>query len=144
MATEEKLPSPQPPPPAIPSVEPMPSDDTLVSPVDFLVVGVGASAGGLEAFRELLENLPPNPGLTFLFVQHLDPSQPSLLVSLLSKATCLTVCEAEHGTPLEEDHVYILPPNALMGVHRAAIELQPRGARRAPNMPADFLFRSLA
>jgi two-component system CheB/CheR fusion protein len=110
----------------------------------FLVVGVGASAGGLEAFRELLEEVPPDPGLTFLFAQHLDPSRPSLLRDILSHATPLDVCEARDGEVLEPNRVYVMPPEADMAVRDGHIALLPRGGRRAPHMPIDRLFRSLA
>jgi two-component system CheB/CheR fusion protein len=113
-------------------------------PAPSLVVGVGASAGGLEAFKDLLAEVPAGAGLTFLFAQHLEPHQPSLLVELLSKATPLTVRTAEQGEELRPDTVYVLPPNAVMSVHGGRIDLLPRAARRALNMPIDHLLRSLA
>src|SRR3954454_21879032 len=85
--------------------------DDLDTVLPFLVVGVGASAGGLEAFIELLERLPPKPGICFLFVQHLQPNHKSLLAEILSRVTELQVVEAEDGMAVESNHVYILPPN---------------------------------
>src|SRR5262249_42520016 len=72
----------------------------------FPVVGVGASAGGLEALTELLEGLSPKPGLAFLFAAHLDPHQKSHLPEILAKATPMTVLQVTQGMPVEVNHVY--------------------------------------
>jgi two-component system CheB/CheR fusion protein len=109
-----------------------------------LIVGVGASAGGLEAFTELLENVPAGSGLTFLFVLHLDPERPSTLIDILSKSTPLKVEQAQQDLTLEPEHVYIIPRSADMAVHGNQLVLVPRPRQRKPHMPADLLFRSLA
>lgn len=110
----------------------------------FPVIGVGASAGGLEAFGSLLEHLPGQTGLALLFVQHLDPSHKSLLADILSRKTTLVVREASDGMAVESNHVFIIPPDARMTVEQGTIRVQPRGDRTAPNLPVDHLFRSLA
>src|SRR5262245_14478006 len=79
----------------------------------FPVVGVGASAGGLEAFIDLLKQLPAEPGLSFLFVQHIEPTHKSSLVEILSKVTPLKVEEAVEGTPVQVNRIYIIPPNRI-------------------------------
>ncbi|MBK7978306.1 MAG: response regulator [Deltaproteobacteria bacterium] len=109
-----------------------------------LIVGVGASAGGLEAFTRLLESLPPRPGLALLLVQHLDPTHESLLAGILSRVTDLRVLTAVEGMPIEADHVYVIPPGARMAVAGGLIHVEPRGDRAAPHLPVDHLFRSLA
>jgi two-component system CheB/CheR fusion protein len=110
----------------------------------FLVVGVGASAGGLEAFSELLQNLPEEPNMAFLFVQHLQPHRPSLMKELLARVTKLKVQEATQGIRLEANNVYVIPPDSNMALMDGTLELSPREEKRGANMPADHLFRSLA
>ncbi|MGA2261166.1 MAG: chemotaxis protein CheB, partial [Acidobacteriota bacterium] len=76
----------------------------------FPVVGVGASAGGLEAFTQLLQHLPADTGMAFVFIQHLAPQHPSMLASLLSRTTAMPVMEVQHGTPVQPNRVYVIPP----------------------------------
>src|SRR5512139_2031965 len=80
------------------------------------IVGVGASAGGLEAFTRLLEALPEHTGMAFVLVQHLEPSQDSLLSAILSKATRIPVVEVKEGMRVAADRVYVIPPNANMAL----------------------------
>src|SRR5947208_2008688 len=75
------------------------------------VVGMGASAGGLEAFTAVLRNVPADTGMAFVLVQHLDPKHESLLVDLLSKSTSMLVTAARDGEPVAANHVYVIPPN---------------------------------
>src|SRR5262245_45403356 len=110
----------------------------------FLVVGVGASAGGLEAYTELLEALPANPNLTLLLVSHLDPAQKSHLVEILSRISKIKVQEAVEGVKVEVDRVYVIPPGATMELVDGHLTLSPRPPRTVPHMPVDYLFRSLA
>ncbi len=107
------------------------------------VVGIGASAGGLESIRSLLAALPPATGLAIVIVQHLDPVQENLLPELLSRENARPVCQAEQGMPLEPDHIYVIPPNALLFMSGGALTLEPR-AGRGRTMPIDLFFRSLA
>jgi two-component system CheB/CheR fusion protein len=108
------------------------------------VVGVGASAGGLEAFTSLLEHLPPDTGMAFVLVQHLAPAKDSILAELLARTTAMPVREARDGVRVEPNHVYVIPPNTLMTVFHGRLRLQPRPETHAPNLPIDFFLRSLA
>src|SRR5262245_48071146 len=110
----------------------------------FLVVGVGASAGGLEAYTELLDGLSPTPGLALLLVSHLDPEQKSHLAPILSRTCRMPVIEVTEGMPIEVDRVHVIPPGTSMSMTDGHIALSPRAPRPAPHMPIDHLFRSLA
>src|SRR5438132_5001666 len=102
--------------PIKPARESEPQRTTRRYSPSFPVVGIGASAGGLEAFTHLLEHLPLDTGMAFVLVQHLDPTHQSLLTDLLSKATQLPVTQVANGTVIEPNHVYIIPPNSDMFV----------------------------
>src|SRR5215475_12733376 len=108
------------------------------------VVGIGASAGGLEAFRQLLQNLPTDTGMAFVFVQHLDPTHESILAELLSKATDMPVKQVKHGMLVEPDCVYVIPRNTNMAIENGALRLSPREAPRGQHHPIDYFLRSLA
>jgi len=111
----------------------------------FFVVGVGASAGGIEAFKQLLQSLPADTGAAFVLVQHLDPAHESVLPSLLSSATPMPVGEARDGTPIEPDHVYVIPSAMDLEIGGGLLKLLPRSrARGAHHMPIDGFFRTLA
>ena len=108
------------------------------------VVGIGASAGGLEAFRQLLSHLPEQTGMAFVLIQHLDPVHESQLTELLAKATRLPVTEAIDGMTVEADHVYVIPPNVSMAFEKGVLRLTPRDPAQGLPLPVDFFFRSLA
>ncbi|HVB55776.1 MAG TPA: chemotaxis protein CheB [Candidatus Acidoferrales bacterium] len=110
----------------------------------FPVVAVGASAGGLEAFRQLLSTLPNNTGMAFVFIQHLDPKHHSLLSELLAKTCSMPVVEAKNETKVEPNHVYVIPPNVNMGILRRRFQLTPRKDEPGQYCPIDFFMRSLA
>ena len=129
----------EPNPPELP-----PDPDARVGNSPFPIVGIGASAGGLEAISHLLGALPNDSGMAFLVVQHLDPRHASRLPELLSRTTAMPVLEASHGLRVEPDHVYVIPPNVSMGVAQGLLHLTPRGDGRGPHLPVDYLFRSLA
>ena len=112
--------------------------------VGFPIVGVGASAGGLEAFTELLKHLPLDTGLGFVLVQHLDPQHESALTQILARATNLPVCEVTNNLPVEANHVYIIPPKANLSIAGGVLKLEPRAAGRTPTRSIDFFFESLA
>ena len=80
------------------------------------IAGIGASAGGLEAFTELLHALPGDTGIAFVLVQHLDPRHESVLPELLSRATTMSVVQATHGARVESNHVYIISPNTSLTI----------------------------
>jgi len=109
-----------------------------------LVVGVGASAGGLEAFSQLLRGLPENPGFALVFVQHMDPHHVSALVTLLASSTTLPVSQPTTDTHLEADHVYVVPPNRVLTVAADKLIVQPRPTDRSQYTPIDTFFQSLA
>src|SRR5215216_959065 len=77
---------------------------------NFPVVGIGASAGGLEAFTKLLQNLPANTGMAFVLIQHLDPTHESMLASLLARNSSMTVHEVRNKMQVEPNSVYVIPP----------------------------------
>jgi len=108
------------------------------------IVGIGASAGGLEAFTRLLTALPAKTGLAFVLIQHLDPKRESVLAQILSQKTSMPVGEASDGAALERDRVYIMPPNKDMTVSKGVLGLRPRTETRGIHMPVDRFFRSLA
>src|SRR5207237_1092283 len=108
------------------------------------VVGLGASAGGLEAFQAFLAHLPPDSGHAYVLVQHLDPTHESMLAELLSRRTAMRVQQVTDGTVVEPNNVYLIPPAASLVIERGRLRLsdfsEPRGFRR----PIDVFFRSLA
>lgn len=110
----------------------------------FPIAGVGASAGGLEAFTELLSHLPSDTGLGFVLVQHLDPLHESVLTQLLSKATSMPVREVTNNLRVEPNHVYVIPPNTDLGIEQGILKLRPRPQRRMPTRSIDSFFESLA
>lgn len=111
----------------------------------FPIVGVGASAGGLDAFTQLLKHLPSDTGMAFILIQHLDPTHPSFLREALSKATKMPVTQPLDGTPVERNHVYVIPPAADITVRRGRLSLSPRTrSRHGQHLPVDFCFSSIA
>src|SRR5690349_6173426 len=99
-----------------------------VSSSDCPVVGLGASAGGLEAFSKLLDVLPPDSGMTFILIQHLAPTHESLMVDLRSRHTAMKVQHATDRMLIERDHVYVIPPRAYISIREGALRLSaPKG-----------------
>ncbi|MBD2494131.1 chemotaxis protein CheB [Nostoc sp. FACHB-280] len=110
----------------------------------FPIVGIGASAGGLEAFTQLLSHLPNDTGMGFVFIQHLSPNQKSILAEILSRTTEMPVMEAQNGMVVEPNHVYVIPPNAMMTIAEGKLNLVPRQKTRGQVMSVDLFFFSLA
>ena len=110
----------------------------------FSIVGVGASAGGLEAFMELLKHLPADSGLGFVLVQHLDPTHESALTQLLGRVTAMPVSEAANGQAVLPNHVYVIPPNAGLVIQQGVLMIQPRQQTGVAHRSIDHFFRSLA
>lgn len=108
------------------------------------MVGLGASAGGLEAFRQFLSAVPERSGLGYVLVQHLDPNHESLLPELLARCTSMPVHQAQDQMRVEPDHVYLVPPNANLEVLDCHIRLTPFSEPRGLRRPIDTFFRSLA
>src|SRR5947208_7332898 len=111
---------------------------------DLLIAAVGASAGGIEAFTELISNLATDTGMAFVLVQHLDPEHHSMLTELLSKKTAMHVKEVTNGMTVEPNHVYVIPPNATMSISNHTLQLAPRGEGRGLHMSIDHFMRALA
>ncbi|WP_204141688.1 chemotaxis protein CheB [Halomicronema sp. CCY15110] len=110
----------------------------------FPVVGIGASAGGLEAYTELLSHLPPNPGMAFVLVQHLEPHQPSALGEILARVTELPVHVVMDGLAVAPNQIYVIPPNTVMTIASGQLRLQPRQQSQRVNRVVDIFFESLA
>jgi two-component system, chemotaxis family, CheB/CheR fusion protein len=110
----------------------------------FPIVAIGASAGGLEAFRSFLDAQNPASGMAFVMIQHLDPTHPSLMQELLSIHTSMTVAQATDGAPLERNHVYLIPPGANLAVREGLLRLSKPTERRGARLPFDFFLASLA
>lgn len=132
-----------------PSPEPaanvnIPFEDNEPQIAPFPIVGVGASAGGLEAFTKLLQNVPVDTGMAFVLIQHLDPTHKSELSSLLASATSMRVQEVADGMRIEPNHVYVIPPNTTLQFAERALHLAPRGSGAGPHLTVDHFFRSLA
>ena len=113
-------------------------------PPGISLVGVGASAGGLEAFTQLLQSLDPEAGLTVVLVQHLSPHHDSALVDLLRAHTSMPLTEVTNGVHIQPNHVYVIPPNVQMVLSGAALALSPRPDNRGAHTPIDNFFSSLA
>lgn len=112
--------------------------------LDFPVVGIGASAGGLDALQELFKAMPEKTGMAFIVVSHLDPSHVSLLPELLQKTTSLKVGQIRNGVKIQRDCVYIIPPNKNLQILDGTLQLKEIVQQRGTNLPIDSFFRSLA
>src|SRR5690348_1077218 len=110
----------------------------------FPVVGLGASAGGLDAARGLLAALPPGTGMAFILIQHLDPTHASMMVELLAGHTPMKVQQAADGMPLESEHVYLIPPGTYLSIRGGALRLSEPRERHGARLPIDFFLRSSA
>ena len=106
------------------------------------VVGIGASAGGIEAFTALLKEMPLDTGLAFVFVQHLAPTHTSMLAEILQRATRMRVLEVHDEPVVERNCVYVIPPARVMTIKGGRLALTARG--QAPHHPVDDFFDSLA
>ncbi len=124
---------------------PEPPRNSNASGPAFPIVGIGASAGGLEAVTKLLEHLPSTTGMAFVLIQHLDPSHASQLSEILSRKSTMTVSEVRGKTVVEADHVYVIPPSENLKLEKGALHTVRRptepGAR---NMAIDDFLESLA
>lgn len=108
------------------------------------IVGVGASAGGFDAFAQFIEGLPTVPNVAIVFVQHLAPHHASSLASLLASHTPLPVVEATDGVRVVSNRVYVVPPNTQMELVDGRLRLGRRPLDKSQYSPIDFFFRSLA
>jgi two-component system, chemotaxis family, CheB/CheR fusion protein len=120
------------------------SPATLIRPELFPIVGIGASAGGLEAFSELLRSLPQKTGMAFVLVQHLDPTHSSDLREILARITKIPVEQVTEGVAVQPDRIYVIPPNTSMAMKNGVLRLAARALTRGQHMPIDHFLRSLA
>ena len=133
-------------PPSDKSARPLPEASSEAERVDFPIVGIGASSGGLAAFGDFFSALPADvsPGVAFVLVQHLSPDHDSNLVELLRRHTSLPVSEVADGVVVEINSVYIIPPDKDMALWEGRLKLIEPEAPRGQRLPVDFLLRSLA
>jgi chemotaxis methyl-accepting protein methylase/signal transduction histidine kinase/PAS domain-containing protein len=110
----------------------------------FPVVGIGASAGGLDALMRLFDVLPVDSGMAFVLVQHLEPTHVSLTADLLGRHTAMTVAQARNGDSVQPNHVYVIPPDKDLAIREGTLHLSRPTERRGVRAPIDFFLRSLA
>jgi len=109
------------------------------------IVGIGGSAGGLQAYRALLEALPPDTGMAFVFIAHMSPTGKSLLTEILSWSTEMPVIQAAEAMPILPNHVYVIPPNANLLIESHAFKVvSPRAMSQGRHKQVDFFLISLA
>jgi len=123
---------------------PLPTLPSAPTTPGFLIVGIGASAGGLEAMEEFFHHIPPSSGMAFVVVSHQPAGHVSLLPGLLGTCTAMPVVEATDGITIEPDHVYLSPGGAKLAMLHGTVHLmEPSPQERVP-LPIDYFFRSLA
>ncbi len=110
----------------------------------FPVAGIGASAGGLEAIKLLLQHLPDNTGIAYVIVQHLAPHFESILPKLLEKETSMKVHKVEDKIPLKVNEIFVIPPDTYMDIVDGHLTLFPRESKRGIFLPIDYFFKKLA
>jgi two-component system CheB/CheR fusion protein len=110
----------------------------------FPIVGIGASAGGLEALEQFLGHVPKGSGMAFVIVQHLDPTRKGIMPELLQRATSMRVLQIKDRTKVQPDCVYVIPPNKDLSILNGVLHLLALGVARGPRLPIDFFLRSLA
>ncbi|MGO4910584.1 chemotaxis protein CheB [Pseudorhodobacter sp. W20_MBD10_FR17] len=108
------------------------------------IVGLGASAGGVQAFIDFFEAIPDKSGMAFVAIHHVHPDHESMMAELLAKHTKMTVALAKNDTPIAPDHVYIIPPKQFLRIENSTLYLTEPTERRGMRMPIDYFLRSLA
>jgi two-component system CheB/CheR fusion protein len=121
-----------------------PSPRTNPLPTPFPVVGIGASAGGLQAFQRLLDHLPPETGMAFVLIPHLDPTHESIMPALLAKRTSMAIEEVRDGIPLGPNRVYVIKPNTVMTLSEGKLWVAPRERHGGRHDCIDHFLISLA
>ncbi|HEY8279230.1 MAG TPA: chemotaxis protein CheB, partial [Bdellovibrionota bacterium] len=114
------------------------------TPQPLRIVGIGASAGGLEAVSQLLTHLPPNTGMGFVLVQHLEPTHASMAADIFAKKTAMPVAEVRDRMRIEPNRIYVIPPNRALTIQKGILRLRARGTGDGTHFPIDAFFRSLA
>jgi len=117
---------------------------TAVTKTKLTIVGIGASAGGLEALEEFLSNVPTPSVCAFVVIQHLDPNHKGIMPELLQRATLMKVKQAGNRMKVQPNFVYVIPPNKDLSVLHGLLFLLDPVTRRGLRLPIDFFFRSLA
>ncbi len=112
--------------------------------MSFPIVGIGASAGGLESFSDLIAGVPANTGMAYIFVLHLDPGRRGHLANILSKQATLPVEEALESVKILPDHLYVITPNTTLALSGDVLHSTKRDPVERPHRPVDALFHSLA
>jgi two-component system CheB/CheR fusion protein len=120
------------------------SPDLLAPSRGFLIVGIGASAGGLEAMEEFFHHMPPSSGMAFVVVSHQHAGHVSLLPSLLSRCTAMSVVEAADGMEVEANRVYLAPGGTNLAIMHGTLHFMERASEERVPLPIDYFFRSLA
>ncbi len=110
----------------------------------FYIVGMGGSAGGLEAFQQFFAHMPSDSGMAFVLVPHLDPTHKAILTELLQRSTTMKVVEARDAMPVRPNGVYVIPPNANLSIMHGRLCVLEPSAPRGLRMPIDFFFQHLA
>ena len=110
----------------------------------FPIVGIGASAGGLEALEQFLSNVPENSGMAFVVIQHLDPTHKGMLPELLQRITKMKVCQVNDRMVVKPDCVYVIPPNKTMSILKGMLRLSEPIEARGLRLPIDYFLRALA
>ena len=118
--------------------------ETSKSAESFPIVGIGASAGGLEAIEAFFESMPLDSGIAFVVVQHLSPDYKSLMVELLSRKTDIPVQRAEEGMRVEANNIYLIPPKKTLTIFHRQLLLEDKKPRESNSLPVDIFLRSLA
>jgi len=118
--------------------------ETDTSDADFPIVGIGASAGGLEALSAFLGKVPENSGLAFVIVQHMEQKRKDIMVELLQSTTPMKVVQVKENTSVQPDCVYVIPPNKEMSIRHRVLHLSDFTVPHSLHLPIDFFFRSLA
>ncbi|MBN2505336.1 MAG: PAS domain-containing protein [Verrucomicrobia bacterium] len=127
-----------------PASDARPSRPARPGRMPFPIVGIGASAGGLEALEQFLAHVPAGSGMAFVIVQHLDPTHKGIMPELLQRATVMKVIQVKDRTRVRPDCVYVIPPNKDMSILHGVLHLLEPAAPRGRRLPIDFFLRSLA
>ena len=124
--------------------KPVPSRKKAKSSPPSFVVGLGASAGGLEALENFFAAMPPDSGMAFVVIQHLSPTHKSMMAELLSRHTRMPVGQAKDGATAEANHVYLIPPNKCLTIFNGKLLVTEWDSTEGPNLPIDAFFAALA
>src|SRR5450830_2126347 len=115
-----------------------------VAAIDFPVVAIGASAGGLDPIVAFLTHVPPDSGIAYVVVQHLDPAHKAMLPELLQRATSIPVKQVTHHEVLQPNHIYVIPPNVDLALSKGCFVLSEPVQLRGHRLPINIFFESLA